>query len=148
MTVTHVIDRSASTTFLRVCRVIILAGAIVTGVSIQAHHSFATYYFEDQSVSIEGTLDTFEYRAPHAWVYVIAPDTEGQPRRFAAEWANPTRLRGDGITRDTLKAGDHVVITGSPGRVPTEYKIHLKGIRRPADGWEWRGGRRGGGRRR
>jgi hypothetical protein len=118
--------------------------ALLAGAALHAHHSFAAYYFEEQSVTIEGLLDTFEYRAPHAWVYVMAPDAAGQAQRYGAEWANPTRLRGDGITRETLKAGDRVIITGSPGRTPSEYKIHLKRIQRPADGWEWRGGRRGG----
>ena len=122
--------------------------ALVASATGAAHHSFAAYYFEDQSISIEGTLDVFEYRAPHAWVYVMAPDGEGRMQRFAAEWANPTRLRGDGVGRDTLKAGDRVIVTGSPGRTASEYKMHLKRIQRPADGWEWRGGPRGGGRRR
>ena len=122
--------------------------ATFTAGAVHAHHSFAAYYFEDQSVSIAGAIDTFEYRAPHAWVYVMAPDADGRVQRFGAEWANPSRLRRDGIARDTLKAGDHVEITGSPGRTAAEYKIHLKRIRRPADGWEWRGGRQGGGRRR
>ena len=119
-----------------------LAVPLLTGVAVHAHHSFAAYYFEDQSISIEGAVDTFEFRAPHAWLYVMAPDAQGQLRRFGAEWANPSRLRGDGITSETLKAGDHVVVTGSPGRVRSEFKIHLKRIQRPADGWEWRGGRR------
>ena len=77
----------------------------------------------------------------------MAPDADGRVQRFGAEWANPSRLRRDGITRETLKAGDHVEITGSPGRTASDYKIHLKRIRRPADGWEWRGGRQGGRRR-
>lgn len=124
------------------CAITLLAGA-----GAGAHHSFGAYYFEEQSISIEGTIDAFEYRAPHAWVYVMAADADGRVQRYAAEWANPTRLRGDGITRDTLTPGDRVVITGSPGRTPSEFRIHLKQIQRPADGWEWRGGRRGRGRR-
>jgi hypothetical protein len=123
----------------------VLVGLLMGGVA-HAHHSFAAYYFEEQSVSIEGEVESFDYRAPHAWLYVMAPDAQGRMQRFAAEWANPTRLRGDGIGRETLKAGDRVIVTGSPGRTASEYKIHLKRIRRPADGWEWRGGRRGRGR--
>jgi hypothetical protein len=121
--------------------------ALVVGVPVAGHHSFAAYYFEEQSVTLEGDVVEFDYRAPHAWLYLMAPDAQGQLQRFSAEWANPRRLTGDGITRDKLKAGDHVVVTGSPGRTPSEYKIHLKRIRRPADGWEW-GMQRGGARRR
>ena len=119
-----------------------LALALAAGAGAGAHHSFAAYYFEEQSVTIEGDLVEFDLRAPHAWVYVMAADASGQMQRFAAEWGNPNRLARDGITSTTLKAGDRVVITGSPGRTRSEHKIHLKRIRRAADGWEWRGGRR------
>lgn len=44
-----------------------------------------------------------------------------------------------GIREDTLKPGDHVVITGNPARDPAEYKLHLKRIERPADGSQWAG---------
>jgi hypothetical protein len=74
----------------------------------------------------------------------MAPDPGGQVRRYSAEWANPNRLNQQGIRRDTLRPGDHVVIVGSPGRPGNEYKIHLKGIERPADGWTWRGRNRRG----
>jgi thiamine monophosphate kinase len=53
----------------------------------------------------------------------------------------------DGVTRETLRAGDRVIVTGSPGRSASEYKIHLKRIQRPADNWAW-DPRRSGGRRR
>jgi hypothetical protein len=121
-----------------------IAAAVVIAVPGAAHHSFAAYYFEEQSVTIEGEVVEFDYRAPHAWLHVTAPDAQGQMRRFSAEWANPRRLMGDGITRETLKAGDRVVITGSPGRTASDYKIHLKRIQRPADQWQWsmRRGRR------
>jgi hypothetical protein len=63
-------------------------------------------------------------------------------RRYSADWSNPNRLSRDGISHDTLKVGDRVVITGSPGRTPGENRIHLKQIERPADGWRWSRGRR------
>jgi hypothetical protein len=123
----------------------LVATAVIAALSgpAAAHHSFATYYFEEQSVSIEGVLVEFELKAPHAWVRVIAPDAGGQMQRYAAEWGSPARLARDGIDKDTLRAGDRVVITGSPGRVASEYKVHLKRIERPADGWKWVGRRRG-----
>lgn len=107
-----------------------------------AHHSFSAYYFEDRSVTVTGEVVAFDYRSPHAWVHVSAPDADGVPRRYGAEWANPNRLGRQGVQRDTLRPGDRVVIVGSPGRAPGEYKLHLKRIERPSDGWSWRGGRR------
>ena len=122
----------------------VLAGTVATatiaatGIVLTAHHSFATYYFEERSVSIEGEVVEFVLAAPHAWLYVQAPDDAGTLRRFGGEWANPTRLARDGITSQTLKPGDRVLVTGSPGRNAAEYKIHLKAVERPADGWRWR----------
>ena len=115
-----------------------LAALVAMGGAVAAHHSFPAYYFEDRSVSIEGEVVEFVNAAPHAWLYLHAPDDKGTMRRFGAEWANPTRLARDGITSETLRPGDRVIVTGSPGRNATEYKIHLKAIERPADGWKWR----------
>ena len=109
-----------------------------SGTLVSGHHSFAAHYFEEQSVTVEGKLVDFEYRSPHAWVHMSVTDDRGAVQRYSAEWANPNRLSRDGITKDTLKAGDHVIVTGSPGRNASENKIHLKQIERPADGWEWR----------
>jgi Family of unknown function (DUF6152) len=121
---------------------IVLAFALlVFEPSASGHHSFAAYYFENESVSIEGEVVEFEYRNPHAWVHVSVPDAAGEMRKYGAEWSNPNRLGQQGITKDTIKPGDRVIVTGSPGRTATEYKIHLKRIVRPADGWKWGGGR-------
>jgi hypothetical protein len=60
-------------------------------------------------------------------------------RQVAAEWASAPRLKQWGVSEDTLKPGDRVVITGSPSRNPTEYRMHLKSIQRRADGWQWSG---------
>ena len=117
--------------------------ALVVGVPAYAHHSFAAHYFEDQTMAIGGELMQFEYKSPHAWVYVMAKDRDGQLQRFAAEWSNPNRLKGQNITKDTLKPGDYVIVSGSPGRNAAERTLHLKGIERPADGWKW-GNARGG----
>lgn len=124
-----------------------LGVALFTAAAANAHHSFPAYYFEEQTVTIEGSVVEFDYRAPHAWLYVLAPDADGEMQRFSAEWANPQRLSRDGIAADRLKPGDVVRVTGSPGRTASERKIHLKRIERPADGWMWGGmGGRGGGR--
>jgi hypothetical protein len=122
---------------------ILVLGVVACAVAPAAgHHSFSAYYFEDRSMTVEGALIEFEYRAPHAWVRVEAPDESGRLRTYAAEWNNPSRLTRDGITKDTLRAGDRLVVTGSPGRNAGEYKLHLKKVVRPSDGWTWEARRR------
>jgi Family of unknown function (DUF6152) len=111
-------------------------GAVI---GTSAHHSFAAFYLEDQTISIEGEIVEFEYRSPHSFVHLMAPDESGTFQRFSAEWANPNRLSQRGVKSDTLKPGDRVIISGSPGRNPAERRLHLKRIHRPADGWSWPG---------
>jgi hypothetical protein len=119
-------------------RLLTLAIAIfIAGVVANAHHSFAAYYFENQSTTLEGEVQEFQLRSPHALLLFKARTPEGSIETHTAEWANPRRLSAAGITKDTLKPGDVVVVTGSPGRNPGDRKVHLKGIRRPADGWTY-----------
>jgi len=68
---------------------------------------------------------------------VAAADERSGSQRYSAEWSNPNRLSRDGITKETLKPGDVVIVTGAPGRNAGENRIHLKRIERPADGWKW-----------
>jgi uncharacterized protein DUF6152 len=117
-------------------------GALVAVTPVSAHHSFAAYYFEDQSVTLEGVVEEFQLRSPHAILIFTSRDRDGRAQTFSAEWGNPRRLSGQGVTKDTLKPGDAVVVTGAPGRAGSENKVHLKAITRPADGWSWGGGRR------
>lgn len=123
----------------------LVIGTLVAGIPLYAHHSFASYYFEDQSVTLSGEVKEFIYKNPHAILMVNAKDEAGTMRTYAAEFAGPSRLAGQGVMKDTIKPGDMVVVTGSPGRNPSDYKVHLKSVERPSDGWSWGGGR---GRRR
>ena len=122
----------------RAWRFLVLA-ALVNTASVRGHHAFAAYYIEDQTVSIEGNIQQLDYTNPHSWVHIMAPDKEGRVQKVSAEWANPGRLSQQGIAKDTLKPGDHVIVTGSPSRDPSAYKMHLKRIQRPSDGWQWLG---------
>ena len=120
----------------RLLPVLILATCVV-GIPVYAHHSFASYYFENQTTTLEGEVVEFQYKSPHAWVHVMAKDDKGQMQRFGLEWANTKRLEGYKVTKDTLKPGDYVIVAGSPGRNASERRLHLKGITRPSDGWTW-----------
>jgi exonuclease VII large subunit len=119
-------------------RLLILGiGALLAATTAYAHHSFAKMYAEEKQISLEGDVVSFEYRNPHTWVYFTANDGTGVLRKYGAEWSNPRRLEQQGVAASTLKAGDHVIVTGAPNRSATEYSVHLKSIRRPSDGWVW-----------
>ena len=119
--------------------VLLIAAGFVAGVRAHAHHSFAATYFEDKTAKIEGELVQFMFRNPHSYVHVMARDEEGNIQRWAVEWANGGQLGQQGVTRETLKPGDHVIVTGSPGRNPADHVLRMRTIERPADGWKWGG---------
>jgi hypothetical protein len=118
---------------------LIAAGAMLAGIPAYAHHSFAATYFEEKNLTIEGKLVDFDFRNPHSFVTLEVPDGQGNVNRWVAEWRSPQRLTKEGLSKDTLRPGDYVIITGSPGRTAVEHRIHLKAISRPSDGFSYGG---------
>ncbi len=110
--------------------VVILAALALADSPAMAHHSFSATYLEGESITIEATVVQFLFRNPHSFVQVDAPDDKGKVQRWAVEWGSAGQLGGSGIARDTLKTGDVVIITGTPGRDPSEHRIRLVTIRR------------------
>ena len=112
------------------------AVALAVGAQAFAHHSFAATYIENQSITIEGDLVQFVLRNPHSFVDVNVTQPDGSMARYVVEWGSPSQLQGK-INRDTLKPGDHVVITGNPGRNADDHRVRLLTFKRPKDGWSW-----------
>jgi hypothetical protein len=118
---------------------LVLPALFLAGPHVEAHHSFAATYFVDREISIDGTLTQFMFRNPHSFVKVMAKDDKGQQQVWSVEWGGGAQLTQEHVTRDTLKTGDHVIVTGNPGRDPNEHRIRLHKIVRTSDGWTWEG---------
>jgi len=110
--------------------------ALALSTPVLAHHSFAATYMEDQSVTIEGEIVQFLLRNPHSFVHVNVKEQDGSTNRYVVEWGSPAQLSGK-VSRDTLKPGDHVVISGNPGRNASDHRVRLLTFKRPKDGWSW-----------
>lgn len=106
---------------------------------VSAHHSFAATYFEDQTTKIEGDLVQFQFRNPHSYVHMEAKDDGGVVQRWTIEWGSGMQLSTQGLTATTLRVGDHVVVTGAPGRDPEDHRMRMRSIERPKDGFKWNG---------
>ena len=79
----------------------------------------------------------FLFRNPHAFVHVEAPDADGELQRWAVEWGGATQLAGQGVTRNTFKIGDNVIITGNPSRTTTDHRVKMNTLYRTEDGFGW-----------
>jgi hypothetical protein len=119
--------------------VIVTAGAMISGGRAYAHHSFAATYLEDKTQKVEGKVVQFLFRNPHSFLLVEGPDEKGVVQRWYVEWGASGQLARQGVTRDTLKVGDRVVVIGNPGRTAEDHRLRLVSIQRPADGWKWGG---------
>jgi Family of unknown function (DUF6152) len=116
---------------------LILSCACLASATVYAHHSQAAQYDRSKQVTIEGTLVQFQFRNPHTFVHVEAPDETGKVYRWSIEWGGSGQLTGQGVTRTTLKYGDVVVITANPSRTPNDHKLHMVTLRRNSDGFGW-----------
>lgn len=102
----------------------------------QAHHSFAALYFPDRTSTIDGKVVQFLFRNPHSFLYVNALDGKRQAQTWIVEWGGGGQLSRIGVSKDSLKPGDHVIVTGNPSRNPADHKLHMVSVVRPSDGWK------------
>ena len=120
------------------CLVALFAtAATLVGAQAYAHHSFAATYLEDKMVTIEGDLVQFMFRNPHSWVHVNVKEKDGTIVRYAVEWGGAGQLGGQGVDRDTLKIGDHVIISGNPARNAKTHQVRMLALHRTKDGFGW-----------
>ena len=111
--------------------------ALALAAPAYAHHSFAATYREKDSVTIEGELVQLDFRNPHSFVHVDVKEKDGTKVRYAVEWAGVGQLGQQGVTRDTFKVGDHVIISGAPGRNAADHRVRMVTLKRPSDGFSW-----------
>src|SRR5262245_35003978 len=80
-----------------------------------AHHSQSEYDLRAK-VEVEGAVTKVEWRSPHVWVYVDATNDKGEKVNWSFELPSPVTLMRRGWTRDSLKPGDHVKVSGAPAK--------------------------------
>jgi hypothetical protein len=88
-------------------------------------------------MQIEGKVVQFLFRNPHSVLHVLVPDGSGGSTRWAIEWQGATQLGANGMSAQTLRPGDPVIVTGKPGRVEAEHRMLLVSLKRTTDGFGW-----------
>jgi Family of unknown function (DUF6152) len=94
----------------------ILAAAVTFGLIqnvAEAHHSFAAEFDRDLPITVTGTVTKVEWANPHARFYLDAKDDQtGEIVNWDFELASPNGLMRRGWTRNSMKLGDTVTVTG------------------------------------
>ena len=96
---------------LSLCAALLLAFAAAPW----AHHSQSEYDLKGK-VEVEGAVTKVEWRSPHAWIYVDVVSDKGETVNWSFELPSPVTLMRRGWTRDSLKPGDRVKVTGAPAK--------------------------------
>jgi len=109
----------------------------LSAVSAYSHHSLGATYQSDTEIKLEGKLVQFVFRNPHSFVHIEAKDPSGGVKRWAVEWTGAAALAGQGVEGNTLKPGDHVVLTARPSRTAGETRALMRTLWRPSDNFRW-----------
>jgi hypothetical protein len=131
-------DRESGPERMTLAAYVACAVTVLASMPVVAHHSFTATYDDRSLVTIEGEVISVVLRNPHSFVQVAVQDEGGQETRYAIEWHSSGTLGEQGVTGQTFKSGDRVVISGRPSRDPAEPRLRMTMVRRLKDGFVWR----------
>ena len=94
----------------------IIAGFLMMGAPLLAHHGTGVAYETDKEVTLKGTVVEWIWANPHCGILFDVTDDKGTVVHWGGELGNPHQLSGAGFTRDTFKPGDIITVTGHPAR--------------------------------
>ncbi len=92
------------------------AGLLAIAVPAAAHHSFAAEYDAAKPVQLKGTVTKVEWTNPHARFYVDVKEADGSVANWNLELASPNVLVRQGWTRQSLKVGDEITVSGAQAK--------------------------------
>jgi hypothetical protein len=89
---------------------VVAAGLLAMASPATAHHAWRL----DRSrlLNLKGTVTSFAFSNPHVQIYFDVQDANGNIENWSAGGASPNRLSRSGWTRETLKPGEEVTVTG------------------------------------
>jgi hypothetical protein len=114
----------------------LVCGVLLATASVQAHHSISGAYDTRRDVRIEGVITRFQFINPHAFLTIEVREAGRAPQQWQIELDDRGELGEIGMTGETLRPGDHVIVVGSPARRET-YRLYLDRLDRPADGYSF-----------
>jgi hypothetical protein len=94
---------------------VVLAVALgVRTAPLQAHHSVANFWDANKTTSVTGVVTKVLLVNPHPSIFLDVTDGDKIIKYVAILGQGVSGLAGYGITKDTLAAGDKVVLEGHP----------------------------------
>jgi hypothetical protein len=114
---------------------VLLAAAVATTVvPAHSHHSISSVYDSSRRATVDGIVAQFLLVNPHPFLLIDVTDAAGQVQRWRLEMDNRRELADIGVTPNTFKPGDRVVVTGSLARTQPR-SLYVLRLDRPVDGF-------------
>ncbi len=84
-------------------------------VPVQAHHAVGSVY-ESKDITVKGVVTNLEWVNPHSILAVDVKNASGGVEQWYAEILPPAEMARAGWTKNSIKPGDEVTLTGRPGK--------------------------------
>ena len=78
---------------------------------IFAHHGTAAYD-TTQETMVKGTVTDFQFINPHTLIFLDVKNDKGDVEHWQVDAQSPNQLTRDGWTKNSLKPGDQIAVTG------------------------------------
>jgi hypothetical protein len=111
----------------------VLLLTLCAGAGLGAHHSISAAYDDSRRMTVEGVVQQFQFINPHPYLIVEVAANGNAPSPWRMELDNRNELASAGVTANTWRPGDRVVIAGSPSRTQAAA-LYVRSLDRPADG--------------
>ncbi len=92
-----------------------LVAAAAWGGGALAHHSYSMFD-RDKTITIDGTVRTWEMTNPHSYLWVVVPKKNGATEIWGMEGAGIGALLKAGVHKSEVKPGDKVKVSLHPLR--------------------------------
>jgi len=106
------------------------------GATLDAHHAISAIYDNSKPITLQGTVVEFHFVNPHPLLTIDVVDDRGTHQSWQLEMDNRFELVDVGMSSDTFKGGDRVVVRGGPARGRSNAVYALR-IDRPSDGFRY-----------
>ena len=92
----------------------LVAGVLLTGGVLQAHHAVAGVYDLNKEVVLQGRLKKLNFTNPHASIELTVPNKDGTFTDWILTTASVQTLTREGVNKESMKVGEILKVTVLP----------------------------------
>jgi len=107
-----------------------VAGILLSAAApILAHHAFSAEFDQSKPIKMSGAITKLEWTNPHAWLHIAVKEPDGKVVTWRFEMGAPNALLRAGWSREDIKPGTEVTISGflarAGGPVGNAFQVRL-----------------------